>query len=211
MDKTFEEAMDFRHACKKFDTNKKIECKDMKYIVSAGIKSPSSFGMEPWKFLMITDEKIKKALKPLCWNQDQIDTCSNLVVMLALIEDIKPSSGVPLKMFSRKGLSEDLTKAYVKKYEDKLAPILDDDEKIFNYSSAQVHIAAANMMTAAAIKGIDSCPIGGFDKLDVEKLLKIDKKKYGVALIVPFGYRINPQSKQLRKTFEEVVTHIKSI
>ena len=68
MEKTFMEAMDFRHACKIFDETKKVSCEDMNYILEAGRKSPSSFGMEPWKFLVITNEDLKEKLKPVCWN-----------------------------------------------------------------------------------------------------------------------------------------------
>ena len=64
------------------------------------------------------------------------------------------------------------------------------------------------MMTAAAALGIDSCPIEGFEKEKVEELLGLDTSKFQVAIIIPFGYRINPQSPQLRLPFEEVVAFI---
>jgi nitroreductase len=66
-----------------------------------------------------------------------------------------------------------------------------------------------NMMTAAAIKGVDSCPIEGFEKENVEKVLDLDLTKYQVSCILPFGYRINEQSTQLRESLEKVVEFIK--
>jgi nitroreductase len=65
------------------------------------------------------------------------------------------------------------------------------------------------MMTAAAIKGVDSCPIEGFDKSKVEEILALDTKKYQLSLVLPFGYRINEQSTQLRESFENIVEFIK--
>ena len=102
MDKTFMEAMDFRHACKIFDESKKVSNEDMNFILEAGRKSPSSFGMEPWKFLVITNDELKEKLRPFCWNQPQITTCSHLVVILAAIDAVKPESGIPMKKFSRR-------------------------------------------------------------------------------------------------------------
>jgi nitroreductase len=65
------------------------------------------------------------------------------------------------------------------------------------------------MMSAAACIEIDSCPIEGFEKENVEKILNLDTNKFQVAMLLPFGYRINEQSTQLRLNFEEVVEFIK--
>ena len=105
--KTFEEAMDFRHACKVFDESKKISDEDIKYILEAGRKSPSSFGMEAWKFLVITNEELKEKLKPACWNQVQITSCSHLVIILTGIESVKPESGLVKKRFLRREMSQE--------------------------------------------------------------------------------------------------------
>jgi nitroreductase len=205
MTKTFMEAMDFRHACKVFDDTKKISQEDLKFILEAGRKSPSSFGMEPWKFLVIQDEELKAKVRPFCWDQPQITTCSDLVIILAKIEDVKPSSGVPAKRFGRREMPQDKADFYLKLYADHLADTLSSDENIFSWTARQCYIALGNMMTAAAIKGIDSCPIEGFEKEKVEEVLGLDTSKYQLAVVVPFGYRINEQSKQLRLNLEEVV------
>ncbi len=64
------------------------------------------------------------------------------------------------------------------------------------------------MMTAGASIGIDSCPIEGFDKEKVEEILKLDTEKYQVAVIVPFGYRLNQQPPRVRLNFNEVVDFV---
>lgn len=205
MQKTFNEAMDFRHACKLFDENRKISDKEIREILEAGRKSPSSFGMEPWKFLVITNEELKSKIRPHCWNQPQITSCSHLVVILAAIESVRPESGVVEKRFSRREMSKEQLDFYKNKYSTHLSKTLSSDENILCWTARQTYIAAANMMTCAATLGIDSCPIEGFDKDDVERVLELDVSKYQLSLILPFGYRVNAQSSQLRLPFEEVV------
>lgn len=211
MEKTFMEAMDFRHACKIFDETKKISDEDMRFILEAGRKSPSSFGQEGWKFLVITNEELRAKLKPFCWDQPQITTCSHLVIILAAIEAVKPESGIPALRFARREMPQEKKDFYNKLYKDHLTvtKVLDSDENVYSWTARQTYIAAGNMMTAAAIKGIDSCPIEGFEKAKVEEVLGLDTKEFQLSMVLPFGYRINPQSTQMRLPFEEVIEFIK--
>ena len=209
MEKTFMEAMDFRHACKIFDETKKVSEENINYILEAGRKSPSSFGMEPWKFLVITNEDLKEKLKPFCWNQPQITTCSHLVVILAAIDAVKAASGEVERKFKRREMPQDKLDFYMGLYASHLANTLSSDENVYAWTAKQTYIAMGNMMTAAAIKGVDSCPIEGFEKQNVEKVLGLDSSKYQVSCILPFGYRINEQSSQLRESLEKVVEYIK--
>ncbi len=209
MEKTFMEAMDFRHACKIFDETKKVSDEDINYILEAGRKSPSSFGQEPWKFLVITNEELKAKIRPFCWDQPQITTCSHLVIILAAISDVKPELGLVEKKLGRKGFPEDKLKFYVSIYSSHLKETLSSSENIYSWTARQTYIALGNMMTAAAIKGIDSCPIEGFEKEKVEEILNLDISKYQLSCIVPFGYRINEQSTQLREPLNNVVEFIK--
>lgn len=208
MDKTFQEALDFRHACKVFDEDKKISDADMHYILEAARKSPSSFGMEAWKFLVITNQELKEKLKPECWDQAQITTCSHLVVVLAGIESVKVESGIPEKRFARRDMPQEKRDFYLKLYADHLKETLSSDENIYAWTAKQTIFATTNMMMAAAIKGIDSCPIEGFNKEKVEEILNIDKSKYRLSLLLPLGYRINAQSKQLRLLSNEIIEFI---
>lgn len=208
MEKTFQEAMDFRHACKVFDDKKKISDEDLTYILEAGRKSPSSFGMEGWKFLVITNEALKAKLRPACWDQVQVTSCSHLVIVLAAIENVKPESGVPAKRFGRREMPQEKQDFYLKLYADHLKETLSSDSNILDWTARQTYIALGNMMTAAAIKGIDSCPIEGFELEKVEEILELDKSKFRLAVVCPFGYRINEQSSQLRLPLDEVVEYI---
>lgn len=209
MKNDFLKAMDFRHACKVFDDTKKITEEDLKFILEVGRKSPSSFGMEPWKFLVIQNRQLKEKLKPFCWDQPQITSCSDLVMVLARIEDVKPESGVPEKRFGRREMPQEKKDFYLNLYSNHLTDTLSSDDNILAWTARQAYLASANMMTAAASIGIDSCPIEGFEKEKVEEVLNLDTTQYQLAMVLPFGYRINEQSEQLRLDFEEVVEFIK--
>lgn len=208
MKNDFTNAMDFRHACKVFDETKKISDEEIHYILEAGRKSPSSFGMEAWKFLVITNEALKAKLRPFCWDQVQVTSCSHLVVILAGIENAKVESGIPKKRFMRREMPQEKLDFYLDIYEKHLEKTLSSDENIYAWTSKQSYIALGNMMTAAAFIGIDSCPIEGFEKEKVEDVLGLDTTQYQVSVIVPFGYRLNAQSDQLRLPFDKVVEFI---
>ena len=201
--------MAFRHACKIFDETKTISEEEINYILEAGRTSPSSFGMEGWKFLVITNQELKEKLRPACWNQVQITSCSHLVILLAGIENVKPSSGIPAKRFARRPLSKEQLDGYIGLYANHLSKTLSSDENIYHWTARQTYIAGGNMMTAGAYIGIDSCPIEGFDKEKVEEILELDITQYQVAMVLPFGYRLNEQSVQLRLPLDEIVEFIK--
>ncbi len=211
--KSFMEAMDFRHACKLFDDTKKISKEDFEFILEAGRKSPSSFGLEHWHFLVITNDAIKAALRPVCWDQPQVTTCSHFVVLLAKNESwFKKGSPYLDASFSRKaGNNIEMLKRIEAVFENfitnELKPSVDD------WSKMQVYLASANMMTAAAVLSIDSCPIEGFGYSSLEKALKenvkeFDSEKYNIAYAIAFGYRAKEQTKQLRLPLSEITTFV---
>jgi len=213
------EAYNFRHACKIFDKDKKISEEDFDFLLETARLSPSSFGMEPWRYLVITNQELKEKIKPSCWNQDQIDTCSHLVVILADTKAVQDEEYIK-KMFSRRGLNEDDTKNYVQKFKEYLKDKMmnfvtryfykkfTEDRAIYEWCSRQTYIAAANMTTSAAMIGIDSCFIEGFEKEKVEETLELDTSKEELALILTFGYRVNGQKPKYRLNIDEIVTKI---
>ena len=209
MENKFMDAMNFRHACKIFDETKKISDEDMRFVMESGRKSPSSFGMEAWKFLVITNEALKAKLRPACWDQVQITSCSHLVIVLTGIESVKVESGEVEKRFTRREMPKESLDMYMGLYASHLKETLSSDENIYCWTARQTYIAAANMMTSAAFIGIDSCPIEGFEKEKVEEILELDTSKFQLAMVLPFGYRLNPQPEQIRLPFNQVVEFIK--
>ncbi len=195
----FEEALHFRHACKLFDEAKKIAPDDLRFILEAGRLSPSSFGMEPWEFWVVQDGKRKEALRPLCWNQPQITTCSDLVVLLSR-RNMRSTNPYVAEQFKPRGA---LYEKYLQTYHD----FIDwrSDETIDCWSGKQVYLASGFIMLAAASIGIDSCPIEGFDKEKVEALLEVDTQQFQIEYLIALGYRVDEQPKRYRRDFDDVV------
>lgn len=200
--KLFLDAMNYRHACKLFDTTKKISEEDLDFILEAGRLSPSSFGVEQWKFVVVQNEELKEAIEKVAWNQKQISTCSDLLVILAR-KDVRSSDTYTQKQLSRWGLAPEAYQGFLGVYQGWVDGR--DDHTIEMWSEKQCYIAAGNMMSAAAFIGIDSCPIEGFEFEKVDALLGIDTSVYQSALVIPFGYRQNEQRSKHRLSFDEVV------
>ena len=204
------EILKFRHACKIFDESKKISAGEFDFILEAGRLSPSSTGLEQWDFLVVQNKELREKIKAVSWNQAQITSCSHLVVVLAKVKEIKFGSSYIDKMIARRADKEpEMIAARQKFYHDfLLSNFKNDDELTFQWSHEQCMIAATNMMNAAASLGIDSCPIEGFDRHALNEILGLDESEQRVAIVVPFGYRLNPQPEKLRRQRSEVVNWI---
>jgi len=203
----FLDAIQKRHACKLFDETKRISKEKLELILEYGRLSPSSFGMEPWRFLVVQSQEMKEKLRPFCWDQPQITTCSDLVLIKTVISPLAPGSKYSRDMLSRRDLPKERIEAYYDIY-DKFATAKMAGEGIFSWSSRQCYIAAANMMTGAAALGIDSCPIEGFEKEKIESLLDMDPAKEALALIIAFGYRVNEVTKKIRLPLDKIIKYL---
>jgi len=201
-------ALNFRHACKRFNPEKTISKEQMDMILSAAHLSPSSFGLEPWKFLVISSGDVKKKLRPACWDQAQITEASHVIVILSKPGLIEPSHPYITESFKRRGLPEDATKAYIKRYKSHMETEVFSRMTAHAWCSKQCYIGLANIMIAAASEKIDSCPIEGFEKDFVEEVLKIDKDQYEVAVIVTLGYRLKEQPLRLRHPKETIIEYL---
>jgi nitroreductase len=207
-------AYEFRRACKAFDTNKKIMDEDFHFILETGRLSPSSFGFEPWKFVVIQNAALREKLKPVSGGATgQLPTASHFVVILARREEgLRPDSVHVNKMWKDiHHMSEEIVQDWSDFYKFFVETELEDNDRlIFEWSIRQTYIALGNMMTAAAQIGIDSCPIEGFDKKQVTAILQnegiINGDDFGVACMVAFGYRQkDPYRPQTRQHLDEIV------
>jgi nitroreductase len=201
MREEFMRALHFRFACKHFDENRILPRPDLEYILEAGRLAPSSLGLEPWRFLVIEDRALRRHLRPACWNQTQITTASAIVVISALKADLRIESGYAQEMLRRQVGSDEELKEALQIYHD----IAHGD--VTAWSIAQCHIAAAEMIMAAAVIGVDSCPMGGFEPAAVAEALNIDRTKVEVALLLALGYRAQPQPPKHRLTLSDIVEY----
>jgi nitroreductase len=207
-------AYKFRHACKIFNDRKKISTEDFECILESARLSPSSFGFEPWKFLVIQNTQVREKLKSCTWGgQGQLSTASHFCVILAR-KDIKYDSEYinnfihNVQSFTDEVIEKRL--AIYKKFQEEDFRLTESERKMFDWASKQTYITLGNMMTTAAMLGIDSCPIEGFEPEKVEKILSdncnVDLNKFGVSCMVAFGYRINPPQEKSRQKMDEIVS-----
>ncbi len=174
--KSIIEAFQYRHATKEFDGTKKLSENDINFILQTANLSPSSFGFEPWHFIVVQDKELRELLKPVTWGASlKLDTASHFILGLSMKAPMTKwdSDYIMSMMKDVKQFPEDVIEVYSKFYREfqERDFNLDSDKKLFDWASKQTYIALGNMMTAAALNGIDSCPIEGFHEEKVNKLL----------------------------------------
>ncbi len=204
-----------RYATKKYDPQRYISPEDWHTILEVGRLSPSSFGYEPWKFILINSPQVKKDIRPFAWGAaNSLDGADKLLLIRArtdvtydsdyvrhLVSDVKHHQYSPDSKPSQ---------AFKHFQENDLG--IKNDQELFDWASKQTYIAMANMMTTATELGIDSCPIEGFNYAKMNEYLSkrgiIDPQHWRVSVMVSFGYRdqsIKPKVRQpLTAIYEEL-------
>jgi nitroreductase len=210
------EAFRFRYACKKFDPSKAVSKEDFDTILEAAHLSPSSFGFEPWKIVVVQDPELKKKLYPIAWGaQNSLNGASHFVILLARkkIDTIYNSEYLTHIMKDVQKLPDDVIKMKrdaFKKFQEDDFNLLESDRALFDWACKQTYIVLANMLTAAALLGVDACPIEGFQQKNVNELLAsegiMDAEHFGASVMAGFGYRgEDPQFAKTRQPISNVV------
>lgn len=218
MKKIVLDAMQFRHACKEFDPEKKISDEDFAFLLETARLSPSSFGFEPWKILVVESGVLKQKLASVTWGvQRQMPGASRFIVILARKKNdmLSDSEYITRMLAEVHSFPEDMAAQRRGKYKNFIENdfrLLDSDRSFFEWSVRQTYILLANMMTSAALIGIDSCPIEGFNQEQVERILEVegllDNGRVGVSCMCVFGYRKNEPRKKTRQKMEDIVQYV---
>ena len=207
------EALQFRHAAKDFDPNKKINSKDWETIVQAGHLAPTSLGLQAYKMVVVQDPALRKELAVgSLGGIKQIPNASHLVIFASkkgqhLVDHVQH---VGKTMFA--AVDPEIREArehYVQQTIEAKKKTPRGEEELTHWSSKQVYIVAGFMMLAAAELGIDSCPIEGINKEGMQHALhqhaNLSPSVYDVSLAVAFGTRILPQQERYRFDLKDVV------
>ena len=204
-----------RYATKKFDPTRRISDEDWAALVEVGRLAPSSLGFEPWKMLLLNNEGMKQDLKSMAWGAvSMLDGASHFVIYLARKGVNYETAYIEKLMQEVRHRSYDPESAYahrIKSFQESDAQ-LNDERSLFDWASKQTYIQMANMMNAATLMGMDSCPIEGFDKAKVEAYLEekgvLDISEFGVSVMCAFGYRdedIKPKVRWNTESIYEVI------
>ncbi|RIW29021.1 NAD(P)H-dependent oxidoreductase [Bacillus salacetis] len=212
------DAFHFRHATKQFVPDKKIPEDDFRFILETGRLSPSSFGFEPWRFLVIQDPAIQEKIKNTSWGAyTKLPDASHFVIFLARTKKDTKYDSEYLKdqLLNISKFPEEMLEKFlgrVEEFQREDFKLLDGDRPLYDWASKQTYIALANMMTAAAQIGIDSCPVEGFNIEKMNQLLDeeglLEDGHFSISVMAAFGYRAEEPRPKTRRPFDDVVKWI---
>ena len=202
----FKELISKRRACKLFN-NKKINEKDLHFILESGILAPSSHGFEPWKFIILDKKEDNQKLAKLCFDQASVASASHNIILLAR-KDLQSKDEFAQKQVRRfSGSSEENFQKILEIYTHKTNAM--NDNELYHYAQLQCYLAMMQMSLAAMSLGIDSCMIGGYEKDKVDDFLKLEHP-FETAVILSLGYQAHePKYPTQRLKFDEVVEFYK--
>ena len=205
------EALQKRYSVKKFDPAKKVSPEILQNILEAGKLSASSLGLQPYKIYVVESDEMLKKLVPAFHNPSQISTCSHLIVIISKktvdgsyvdgyfrhISDVREVPVENLDLFRKS------VEGYTKNQSSSEAEI---------WAGKQSYIALGNLMFAAALEQVDTCPMEGFKQDVIEEILDIDTEKETVAVTLALGYRseddLFQNMKKVRKPDEKLFKFI---
>lgn len=205
------EALSRRYSVKKFNPDLIIPQETLLSILESGKLAASSLGLQPYKILVVESKEMKEKLIPAFYNPSQISTCSHLVVIVSkkMIEEsyvngyfnhISEVRNIELEKL-------DLFKNSINQHVSQK-----NESELFNWAEKQSYIVLANLMYAAAIENIDTCPMEGFRPDLIEEILDIDNEKEKVTVTLALGYRSEEDHfqhmKKVRKPNEKLFKFI---
>ena len=206
------DALQWRYATKSFDPAHKISAETWAALEKSLVLSPSSFGLQPYKFLIITSAAVREKLLPATWGQRQVVDCSHYVVFTArtamaaeqidaLIARIAAVRGIPAE--SLKGYREMMIGSVVNGSISKIIP---------EWATRQAYIAIGNLMTSAAVIGVDACPIEGFEPEKYDDILNLKGSGFASVVCCALGHRAAGDKHaglaKVRLPDEELIRHV---
>jgi len=178
-----------RYATKKYDPAARIPQDVWEALEQSLLLTPSSYGLQPWKFLVVTDPEVRAKLRPVSWGQSQVEEASHFVVFLgkdghseadvdhfvARIAEVRGETVESLAPYKSMMMSAAVTGPRGGNTRD--------------WNDRQVYIALGNFMTSAALLGVDTCPMEGLDPAAYDRILGLEGSGYHTVAACPAGYR----------------------
>ncbi|WP_419212281.1 NAD(P)H-dependent oxidoreductase [Maribacter sp. X9] len=203
--------LNWRYATKKFDPSKKVSKEDLGTLLEAARMTASSYGLQPYHFFVVEDDKVRATLRKASWDQPQITDSSYLLVLAN-----KPTFDESLvdnfidNIVDVRGIAKEDLAGYEQMMKGALMGLTDAQKA--SWTSSQAYIALGNLLTIAAEMGIDTCPMEGFDKAQYNEILGLTEKNLNAAVVLAIGYRSEEDETQhypkVRYSKENLITHI---
>jgi nitroreductase len=202
----------WRYATKVFDAGKTIPADTWKTLEESLVLTPSSYGLQPWTFLIVTDPKTKAALRPHAWNQAQVTDCSHFVVF-ASKTTVSPE--FVDKNFARTSEVRGVPAVKLTAYRDMILADLVRGARshvVAEWAARQAYIALGQFMLACALLRVDACPMEGFSPVEFDKILGLTERGLTAAVCCAAGYRAEADKyaslPKVRFKAENVVEYI---
>jgi len=204
--------LNWRYATKQFDPQRKIDAQTWSALEATLVLTPSSFGLQPWKFLVVTDPAVREQLVPASWGQRQVADASHLVVFT-----VKRNFGAAdidtylNRIVTVRGTTRDSLNDYRDMMVDSLITSRDAAGRK-SWATNQTYIALGNFLTSAALLGIDTCPLEGIELAKYDQILGLEKQGLTTAVAAAAGYRAATDKyasvKKVRFQKSEVVVEV---
>lgn len=205
-------ALRWRYATKTFDATRKIPQDLWRAIEESLVLTPSSFGLQPWKFLVIENPALRAELRGHSWGQTQITDASHLVVLAARTDVTEADIETWIARLSEvQGTPREVLAPLQQMIGGFTAGMPAEARQAWNIR--QVYIALGQLMTTAALLGVDSCPMEGIDPKAYDQILGLEGSGYGAVVVCTLGYRSaddhSADRPKARYAAEAVITTIR--
>jgi nitroreductase len=200
----------WRYAVKRFDSTRTIDSETWAQIEQSLVVTPSSFGLQPWKFFVIKSPEVKAKLSAISWNQSQPSECSHMVALAAMHT---VSEEYVDRFFQRASQARKVSADSMSGYRDIILGFLKQKQgQHLVWSTNQVYIALGQLMATAASLKVDACPMEGIVASEYDKLLGLEGTEYRVVVGCALGYRHNDDkyalAPKVRFEANEVIQYI---
>lgn len=204
-------SLEWRYATKKFDTSKELPAADLEYILESGNLAATSYGLQPFQIVVVTDEAKKKALVPHAYNQAHVGENAALIVLVARTDiDAAFIAQYTNLIEKERGLPTGSVDGYKNSMVGHFTNLAAADRLV--WAQKQAYIALGTMMVAAAEREVDNCPMEGFDATMFDQILDLNKLNLHATVILALGYRSTEDEtqnyKKVRQTIEDIVVRI---
>ena len=204
---TFLDHQNWRYATKKFDATKKLTTQDLDTLMEAIRLSSSSYGLQPYKILIIENPELRSKIQKSAWGQSQVVDASHLLVFANQIDISDTQIDELIENTSKtRGIEKETLAGYQGFMKSKINELTGDAKNI--WKSKQTYLALANLLNAAAELKIDVTPMEGFSPADVNEILGLNELGLNASLLAPVGFRHaedpTQHYKKVRKSKEEL-------
>jgi nitroreductase len=204
---TFIENQNWRYATKKFNSEKKISNSDLEILKEAIQLSSSSYGLQPYKVIIVENEEIRKQLQPASWGQSQITDASHLLVFASETNvDAEYITRYAENMAKTRNIPFDSVKGYADFMIGNIASLTPEKQLI--WAQKQAYLALGNLLNAAAELKIDVTPMEGFLPEQYNEILGLTEKRLHATLVATIGYRHDEDDTQNYAKVRKPITEL---